>query len=345
MVRAIKVISARAASIVLTSGIVLPYLASDALGWGATGHEWVSGIAVELLPDEIPAFLRTPEVAATIALLGRELDRSKGSGATHDRERDPGHYINPDDNGSVFGLPLDRLPETREAYDTSLRANGMTQYKVGYLPYSIVDGWLQLRKDFAYWRADVVAAKTAVDAADRAWFDADRQLREKLIVRDLGVWSHYVGDASQPMHVSIHHNGWGDLPNPNQFSTSTKLHVYFEGEFVRTNLDRAAVKNAVAPYKDCACNIEERTRTLLLETYKMVVPLYELEKQHGFRKGNSEGIAFTVARLAAGSSALRDMIVDAWRASADMGVGYPMINVREIEAGRRVLTRKDFGGD
>ena len=36
---------------------------------------------------------------------------------------------------------------------------------------------------------------------------------------------------------------------------------------------------------------------------------------------------------------IRDMIVDAWRASADMGVGYPMISVRDIEAGRHILAR------
>ena len=333
----------RRALICVTAAVAL--IPQSALAWGATGHEWVSGIAIESLPDEVPPFLRTPEAVAKIALLGRELDRSKGAGATHDGERDPGHYINPDDTGSVFGVRLDRLPETREAYDTSLRANGMTQYKAGYLPYSIVDGWQQLRKDFAYWRADVVAAKTAVDAADRAWFDADRQLREMLIIRDLGIWSHYVGDASQPLHVSVHFNGWGDFPNPNGFTNSQKLHAHFEGAFVRDNLDRAAVKQAVAPYKDCGCKIEERTRTFLLETQAMVVPLYELEKRHGFSKGNAEGIAFTIARLAAGSSVLRDMIVDAWRASANMGIGYPMINVREVEAGRRVLTRKDFGGD
>ena len=49
-------------------------------------------------------------------------------------------------------LPIDKLPVTREAYDTQLRARGFTQYKAGYLPYSIVDGWQQIRKDFAYWR-------------------------------------------------------------------------------------------------------------------------------------------------------------------------------------------------
>jgi hypothetical protein len=315
------------------------------LAWGATGHEWISGIAIEALPDEVPGFIRTPEAAANVALLGRDLDRSKGAGAAHDRERDPGHYVDLADDGSVFGLPLNTLPETREAYDTALRTKGVTQYKAGYLPYAIVDGWQQLRKDFAYWRADIVGAKTAVEADDRAWFERDRALREMLIIRDLGVWSHYVGDASQPLHVSIHFNGWGDLPNHQGFTKSIRLHAHFEGEFVRANLDRAAVQRAVAVYKDCGCKIEERTRMLLLESQAMVVPLYDLEKRHGFYKGNAEGIEFTTARLAAGSSALRDFIIDAWRASADMGVGYPVINVRDIESGQRVLTRRDFGGD
>ena len=46
-----------------------------------------------------------------------------------------------------------------------------------------------------------------------------------------------------------------------------------------------------------------------------------------------------------GVPAARDMIVDAWRASVGMGVGYPMIAVRDIESGRRILTRDDFGRD
>jgi hypothetical protein len=88
-----------------------------------------------------------------IAVLGRELDRSKGAGKTHDAERDPGHCIDLYDNGDVRGvLSLANLAVTREAYDTELRAKGFTQYKAGYLPYSIVDGWQQIRKDFAYWR-------------------------------------------------------------------------------------------------------------------------------------------------------------------------------------------------
>src|SRR5262245_2458788 len=75
--------------------------------WGAAGHEWVSGIAIEKLPDSLPAFIRTPEAAAEIAVL----DRSKGAGKSHDAERDPGHYIDLFDNGDVMGgLPLAKLP-------------------------------------------------------------------------------------------------------------------------------------------------------------------------------------------------------------------------------------------
>jgi hypothetical protein len=192
-----------------------------ALGMAAIRtDEWVSGIAIEKLPDSVPEFIRTPEAAADIAVLGRELDRSKGAGKTHDAERDPGHYIDLADDGAVMGvLPLAKLPETREAYDTELRAGGFTQYKAGYLPYSIVDGWQQVKKDFAYWRALTRAIETAATPLERAWFEADRRLREKLTIRDIGVWSHYVGDASQPLHVSVHYNGWGDFPNPDGFTT------------------------------------------------------------------------------------------------------------------------------
>jgi len=186
-----------------------------ALAWGATGREWVSGIAVEKLPDSLPSFIRSPEAIAAIAVMGSELDRSKGSGKTHDAERDPGHYVDLTDDGSLEGvLPLAQLPVPREEYDTLLRAGGKTQYEARYLPYSIIDGFQQLRKDFACRRALTKAIETATSPEERAWFEANRRLREKLTLRDLGVWSHYGGEASQPLHVSVHYNDWGNYPNP-----------------------------------------------------------------------------------------------------------------------------------
>jgi hypothetical protein len=31
---------------------------------------------------------------------------------------------------------------------------------------------------------------------------------------------------------------------------------------------------------------------------------------------------------------LRDMVIDAWRSSADAAVGYPHVNVRDVETGK-----------
>lgn len=335
-----------AAALLLALPIAIAPL-GKALGWGATGHEIVSGVGAELLPEELPAFVRTAQATADITVFGRELDRSKGAGDPHDKERDTGHFVSLDDAGRVAGvLALDALPPTREAYDTALRAGGkVTQYSAGYLPFAIVDGWQQLVKDFAYWRAASVGARTAVDPADRAWFDADRIRRESLTIRDLGVWSHYVGDASQPMHVSIHFDGWGPFDNPRHFSTKRGLHAHFEGAFVRANIQRERVKAGAAPYRACTCSIQDRARALIEASHAAVVPLYELDLRGAFVDGNEAGIAFVTARLADSAAVLRDMIVDAWRASTDMGVGYPMIGVRDIEAGRHILVRDDFGRD
>jgi hypothetical protein len=57
------------------------------------------------------------------------------------------------------------------------------------------------------------------------------------------------------------------------------------------------------------------------------------------------GIAFATTRLAAGATARRDMIVDAWIDSANTSVGRPMVNVRDIESGKVRATRELFGAD
>ncbi len=320
--------------------------AGPAQAWGTRGHEWISGLAMERLPAEVPAFLRTKAVAEDVAVLAREPDRWRQAGAEHDGERDPAHYIHVDDQGLVLGaLPAAALPDSREAFDTALRAKGTTQYQAGYLPYAILDGWQQLVKDFAYWRADRVAARTAVSPADRAWFAADLARRERLVIRDLGVWSHYVGDASNPMHGSTHYGGWGEGPNPRGY-TRDGVHWPFEALFLRANLTRDQVLPGLMPYRDCGCAIQARTTAYLAAGRAQVVPLYDLEREGGFTdKPSPASRAFALARLAAGSNELRDMIVDAWRASAGASLASPLIKVADIESGKVVLTRKMFGDE
>ena len=304
-----------------------------AWAWGATGHRLIARLAVESLPDEIPAFLRTAEVAWQVGEVGREPDRVKGAGREFDSEHSPGHYVNVGDDYRIAGGPLlTALPETREAYDGALRALGTTEYVYGYLPYSIVDGWQRLRKDFGYWRTDVVGERAGASAEDRAWFARDRALRELLIVRDLGTWAHFVGDASQPMHVSVHANGWGPFANPRDYSQAP-LHAPFEGDFVRAHVGATDILARLTRRWDCDCPIERRTALYLAATLRTVEPFYALEQAGGLTTDQAAGAAFAAERLAAGVAELRDMTVDAWRASVDAKVGFPPVAVRDVESG------------
>src|SRR5262249_14726700 len=104
------------------------------------------------------------------------------------------------------------------------------------------------------------AIETAVTPQERARFEADLRLRERLTLRDIAIFSHYVGDASQPLHVSMHETGWGDHPNPRGY-TQEDICPYFAGTFVRDNLWRAAVAAQVAPYTPCNCSIWQQTRS------------------------------------------------------------------------------------
>jgi hypothetical protein len=267
--------------------------------------------------------------------LSREPDRSRGAGRVHDNARDPAHFLDLGDDGRVFGGPrLDALPPTREDYETALRAVGADSWKMGFLPYAIVDRWEQLAKDFAYWRVLHAAEANPAWSGHRAWFAADRRRREAQILVTLGSLSHFVGDGSQPLHVTIHYNGWGAYPNPAGYSTA-KLHVAFVGPFVRANVRSAAVAARVAPLKTCAgCPILGQVESYLGETGKTVIPFYQLEKAGAFAPGDPRGAAFATARVAAGASELRDLAVEAWRASAQETVGWKPIPVAEVLAGR-----------
>lgn len=305
-----------------------------AWAWGATGHRIVARSAVQALPPEVPAFLRSPQAAADLEELSRELDRSRGAGKVHDSDRDPAHFVDLDDGGRVMGGPLlSALPPTRAEYETALRAAGSDSWEAGYLPYAIVDHAQQLAKDFGHWRALKAAEANPAWRRHRAWFAADRRRREAEIFHTLGALGHLVGDGSQPLHVTVHFNGWGDYPNPKAY-TKAKIHSVVEGGFVRASVSPVQVRAGMKPFRPCDCPREERTARYLAATGAKVEELYALEKAGGFTSGDARGAAFVTELLAAAASELRDVVIEAWRAGADAQVGWPAVSVADVEAGR-----------
>ncbi|RYG84403.1 MAG: S1/P1 Nuclease, partial [Alphaproteobacteria bacterium] len=93
-----KRIALVAAAVCALASVAVPAAVS---AWGNTGHRLIGIAAMRGLPDEMPAFLRTPGAAADVGELAREPDRWKGAGQPHDRERDTAHFIDMDDNAFV----------------------------------------------------------------------------------------------------------------------------------------------------------------------------------------------------------------------------------------------------
>ncbi len=164
----------------------------------------------------------------------------------------------------------------------------------------------------------------------------------RLILRDIGTWGHYVADACQPLHVTVHFNGWGRYPNPNGYTESRRTHAMFEGRFVNAYVSeqrvaslmpRATSLHASSDLLAQGTVLREISR-YLAQTNRTVPQLYQIEKAGGFASGSPQAVQFTAARLAAGAAELRDLTVWAWADSLNARVGYPSRSVRDILAGK-----------
>lgn len=325
---------------------LITFVPQSASAWGYKGHELISRLGAQSFPSDMPSFVRTPAAVEEIATLGPEEDRLKGSGESWDDDNDPGHYFDVGDDGSVDGIALSALPQSMKAFDVALAPTHATPWSVGYLPYSILDGYEQLRDDFALWRVYGYGAAHSATASLRAQFAQARSLREALILRDIGVWSHFIGDGSQPLHVTIHFNGWGDYANPHDY-TREPIHSLFESDFVNRYVTMQDVR-AQLPAEDIAppmhllsqSELDSMVGSYLADTAAAVEPLYEIAGATGagFRTGSPAATSFTAKQLARGAAELRNLCDLAWRDSFFASVGYPERSVQDILSGKAPLS-------
>ncbi|HEY2662631.1 MAG TPA: hypothetical protein VGI79_23130 [Caulobacteraceae bacterium] len=98
---------------------------------------------------------------------------------------------------------------------------------------------------------------------------------------------------------------------------------------MRQWVSEGAVRAAMPAVKPCA-PIEACTAQYLAETAATVIPFYEMQKAGGLAGLNPAGEPFVVARIAAASAQLRDMVASAWEASAGGSIGYPALTVDQV---------------
>jgi len=277
------------------------FSAALAFGWGDDGHKIINRAAVNAVPADVPAFFKVG--IERIVYNGPEPDRWREKlEAQLKASQEPDHFIDLERVSDLGELPESRYEFIQLLYAKRARAaqnaDDFLPERVGFQPYIALEVYGRLKVAFRQYR-QLKAAGLPTDAAEQnALFYA-------------GWLGHYVADGSNPMHTTIHYNGWSG-PNPSGYTTA-KIHWPFESDMVTKNLaymndigsQVSAPKPLENPFRDYIAYLESSN--------KLVEPLYQLEKKGDFTDGgNDEGKKFVRARLVAGAQMLANMYYTAW---------------------------------
>ena len=268
----------------------------------------INRLAAENLPADVPAFLRSAAAIDEIEYLGPEPDRWRSPGEPElNSEQAPEHFIDFEMADLVGKLPRRRYDFIADLYAQALMhpelARDLRPERVGLQPYVTTEVYQRLKAAMREYRGVSAVGKETKPV-------------EQAIIFYAGWLGHYVGDGSQPLHVTVNYDGWVGKENPNGYTTQHGIHSKFETAFVAANVKAADVAPLVtAPHE--LGNVFEDYVGYLRHSATLIERTYQLEKAGGFDgAGNTESKQFTAERLAAGASELRDLYYTAWIESA-----------------------------
>lgn len=295
-------------------------LALSSLGWDYEGHRLVNQLALASLPTNFPAFVKEPAAGERIAFLSCEPDRWRNTTDLALKHfNNPDHYIDFEEVlmaglkpesltpfryefAGFIALARTKHPTNFPAIDPAKDAE-RTKALIGYLPWTIAEYYSKLKSGFSYLKA-FEEGGTAEEV---------KNARENIIYI-MGCMGHFVGDGSQPLHTTIHYNGWvGD--NPKGYPTNRTFHSWIDGGFIaRAGLKREWVMEKVRPAKVMETNIFPAVVAYLQAQFALVEPLYQLEKDGKLsgRNPSTEGIAFIHNQLLKAGQMLGDLWYSAW---------------------------------
>lgn len=325
----------------LSFGVLLTAIAASA--WDYEGHRIVNQLALAALPAEFPAFVREPANAERLAFLAGDPDRwrnapdfplkqSGGSWTDHflDIEELPLAGIDPKTVTSFRydfivafaagrALHADRFP----AIDPAKNLDHTREWP-GFAPWAITEYYGKIKSAFSYLKVfeELGTPEEIANAKANA-------------IYVMGIMGHYAGDCAQPLHTTLHFNGWSG-PNPNGYTTWSGIHSWIDGSFsAKAGINYDALVSRIKPAQLLSVAAQPDGRDpvfvavmdYLLAQNQMVEPLYALEKAGKFNNAvektarmqpvpgpvSDEGRAFIEGQLLKGGQMVSALWLTAWR--------------------------------
>jgi len=300
--------------------------------WYEPGHRIINQLALDSLPADFPAWVREPASAERIVFLSQEPDRWRRSRAEllqHDNGLD--HFIELEAIGDA-GIAIESLTPFRYEFVAEFAAGraahpdrfpaidpGKDREHVlewpGFLPWAIAEYYAKLQAQFSYLKTYERYGTADEIANARA-----------NCVYVMGVMGHFVGDGSQPLHVTVYRSGWVG-PNPSGYPTND-FHALVDGVFIaKEGITVTELESKLGPARplDLAPRPDGRDPAFvdvvdyLRGTLRTVEPLFRLVKERKLEDGgpgSREGREFIDGRLIAAGEMLGSLWLTAWRQAA-----------------------------
>ena len=273
----------RRVSAALAIATLVSLLPSPALAWGTAAHKAIMRRAIDILPPEIKPFFVEHRDEMIVRTVDPDMWRSVGW------DEDPNHFVNfgaPELGPSGTNMPRD--------YTAALQKFGaFTLKRLGMLPWREAEMFGNLQRGFER------AGKGGIPS----------NVGELLVFA--GAASHYVQDATQPLHGANNYDG--------QLSDQRGVHSRFEAELFerfesRLTLTPAPPKLITSP-RDFAFDT-------LLTSYQRVDALLKADKEAIGTKDSYDDAYFEAffskvkpmmeERLSLAITATASVLVSAW---------------------------------
>ncbi len=282
--------------------------------WGERGHHVVNRAAVRTIPEDGPTFLRAHE--DWVVYFGPIPDSWRSASEPFQKIlEDPNHgwfreqfaFMTTADvprSRYEFVLALDR-EHRRLVAAGDQKAAALTNVRwTGTLPYAAVETYEQMVAGMRRYRA-ALAQK------------ADTRFVELEIASYMGRLGHYMADGAQPLHDSIHHDGWQGA-NPKGYTTDPRVHGRFESRFVDLMQLSAETIQPVMPPPTVLADPFDAILAHLDDAGMFVEKVYQLDASGAFEDpANDEARGLVRRQIGRAATLLRDLAQTAWVRSAE----------------------------
>ena len=282
---------------------------TSALAWGVRGHREMNRAVVEALAGTELRFLLTQK--DWIVYLGPIPDSYRGLGEPFLKIfEDPNHGWFLEQSPELMSHPpRSRYEFVIDLYEQHQKTNDrLTNVRwTGTMPYAAIEHYERIKSAFRRLRV-----------VPRA-FKEDTRFLEQEAATYIGLLGHYLADGSQPLHITVHHDGWQGN-NPKDILSDPRIHGRMESQFV----ELIELKSAdLAPRIGKPVVYEDPFQAVVdhyLKAGRFTETVYQIDKSGGWTdKGNQQARDLVERQLAEGAEVMRNLIYTAWVKSGQSG--------------------------